>query len=161
MRTYFPRIAHRLCSLVVVLLLAACGGGDVTFNVPPTLPGPYQLTFSMDASFQVPHGDNTIHIAVVRSSDNVVVDGDFGTVSATQNPSFSFMSGAVMERGIDYVVHYWIDSNIGGGTLGVCDPITNDHQWRVQYPSVTNNKNLSVTHNPDPALMVYVCPTFP
>lgn len=91
----------------------------------------------------------------------MVVDGDFGTVSATQNPSFSFMSGAVMERGIDYEVHYWIDSNIGGGTLGVCDPITNDHQWRVQYPSVTNNKNLSVTHNPDPALMVYVCPTFP
>ncbi|MDH3237112.1 MAG: hypothetical protein OEM47_01075 [Deltaproteobacteria bacterium] len=159
MRNCFPRIAHGLCSLVVVLLLAACGGGGGGGDTVTASPGPYQLTFSMDASFQVPHGDNTIHIAVVRSSDNVVVDGDFGTVSATQNPSFSFVSGAVMERGIDYEVHYWIDSNIGGGTLGVCDPITNDHQWRVQYLSVTNDKNLPVSHNP--ALMVNVCPTFP
>jgi len=47
----------------------------------------------------------------------------------------------------------------GGGTRGVCDPITNNHQWRVQYLSVTNDKNLPVAHNP--ALMVYVCPTFP
>lgn len=161
MRTYFPRIAHRLCSLVVVLLLAACGGGDVTFNVPPTLPGPYQLTFSLDETFQDLHGNQPIRIAVVRSFDNVVVAEGSGTVSDNQNPSFSFAAGAVMERFITYEVHYWIDSNIGGGTLGVCDPITNDHQWRVQYPSVTNNKNLSVTHNPDPALMVYVCPTFP
>ncbi len=104
-------------------------------------------------------GNQPIRIAVVRSFDNVVVDEDFGTVSATQNPTFSFVSGAVMERGIDYEVHYWIDSNIGGGTLGVCDPITNDHQWRVQFLSVTNDKNLTVTHNP--ALMVDVCSTFP
>ena len=112
----------------------------------------------MDASFQVPQGENTIHIAVVRSSDNVVVDGDFGTVSATQNPSFSFVSGAVMERGTDCEVHYWIDSNIGGGTLGVCDPITNDHQWSVEFPSVGNNTNLPVTHNL--ALTEDVCSTF-
>ena len=161
MRTYSPRIAHGLSSLLAVVLLAACGGGgDVTFNVPPppTLPGPFMLTFSMDASFQVPHGYNTIHIAVVRSSDGLPVDDDFGTVLATQNPSFSFVSLRVMERGTDYEVHYWIDSNIGGGTLGFCDPITNDHQWRVQFPNVTNDKNLLVTH--DLALMVDVCSTF-
>jgi hypothetical protein len=113
----------------------------------------------MDASFQVPHGDNTIHIAVVRSSDNVVVDGGFGTVSATQNPSFSFVSGAVMERGIDYEVHYWIDSNIGGGTPGVCDPKAIDHQWSVEFPSVTNDKVLTVSH--EPLLTEDVCSTFP
>lgn len=69
----------------------------------------------MDAGFQVPHGNQPISIAIVRSSDGVVVAGDIGNVSATLNPSFSFVSGAVMERGIDYEVHYWIDSNIGGG----------------------------------------------
>ena len=159
MRSNLPSIVHELSSLVVVLLLAACGGGGGGGDTGTAPPGPFKLTFSLDASFQGPHGDNTIHIAVVRSSDGVVVDGAFGTVSATQNPSFSFVSGAVMERGIDYEVHYWIDSNFGGGTLGVCDPITIDHQWSVEFFSVTNDKDLLVEH--DPALTEDVCSTFP
>jgi hypothetical protein len=35
--------------------------------------------------------------------------------------SFFFDAGAVLEQGIAHEVHYWIDSNIGGGTSGVCD----------------------------------------
>lgn len=118
------------------------------------------MTFSLDNTFQGPHGNQPIRIALVRSSDNVVVAGDNnGTVSATRNPSFSFVSGAVMERGTDYEVHYWIDSNIGGGTPGVCDPVTMDHQWRVEFPSVTNDKVFTVSHQP--ALTEDVCSTFP
>jgi len=141
----------------LVFMIHGCGGGGGGGD--GALPGPFQLTFLLDASFQGPHGDNTIHIAVVRSSDNVVVDGDFGTVSATMNPSFTFVSGAVMDRGTDYEVHYWIDSNIGGGTLGFCDPKAIDHQWSVEFLSVTNDKVLAASYIP--ALTEDVCSTFP
>ncbi len=94
------------------------GGGDTV--IP--LPGPYQLTFSLDASFQADHGNQPIGIAVVLSSGGVVVAGDVGIVSATQDPSFSFAAGPVMERGTAYEVHYWIDSNIGGEHWGSAIP---------------------------------------
>ncbi len=138
----------------LAFLIHGCGGGGGDGGSS----GPFQITFSLDDTFQVPHGDNTIHIAVVRSSDNVVVDGGFGTVSATLNPSFTFVSGAVMDRGIDYELHYWIDSNIGGGTLGVCDPKAIDHQWSIEFLSVTNDKVGTVSHNP--AITEDVCSTF-
>jgi len=162
MRTYLPRIAHGLCSMVVVLLLAACGGGgDITFNVPPppTLPGPFQMTFSLDDTFQGPHGGQPIRIALVRSSDNVTVAGDNnGTVSAILNPSFTFVTGLVMVRGTDYAVHYYIDNTVAG-IQGVCDPITIDPQWSREYPSVANDKD--ITESYVPAQMEDVCSTFP
>jgi len=42
-----------------------------------------------------------------------------GVVSATKDPSFIFSADAVLEIGIDYEVHYWIDLNIRGETPGV------------------------------------------
>ena len=139
------------------LAVSACGGGGGSDTTTP-LPGPYQLTFSLDASFQADHGNQPISIAVVRSSDMVVVAGDNGIVSATQNPSFSFDAGPVLERGTAYEVHYWIDSNIGGGTIGVCDPIAIDHQWSVELPSPTNDVDFTVPYQP--ALTEDVCSTF-
>jgi hypothetical protein len=114
--------------------------------------------FSLDATFQGDHGNQPISIAVVRLSDGVVVAGDIGIVSATQNPSFSFAAGPVMERGTAYEVHYWIDSNIGGETLGVCDPIAIDHQWSVEFLSPTNDVDFTVSY--EPALTEDVCSTF-
>lgn len=157
MKTCLPRNAHGLFSLLGVLLLAACGSGDD--GTSSGSPGPYRLTFSLDASFHTAHGGQPIQIAVVRASDGVVVAEGSGTVSATLNPSFFFAAGAVMERGTAYEVHYWIDSNIGGeGTLGVCDPKEIDHQWSVEFPSPTNDVNFTVRY--DPALVEYVCDTF-
>jgi len=63
-----------------------------------------------------------------------------------------------MQAGIDYEVHYWIDSNIGGGTLNVCDPKAIDHQWSVEFAAVANDKDLTVSHND--ALTEDVCETF-
>jgi hypothetical protein len=134
----------------VALLLAACGnGGD---GAASDSPGPFKLTFSLDGSFRNEHGHDPISIALVRLSNSVV--------SATQNPSFSFVTGAVMERGTSYAVHYWIDSNIGvGGTLGVCDRKEFDHQWSTEFLSVTNDKeDFTVSHQP--ALTEDVCSTF-
>lgn len=144
-------------SLVMVFLsLAACGGGgsDTDNN-----PGPYKLTFSLDGSFQTPHGDEPIRIALVRLSDGIVMAEDVGTVSATENPTFSFTTTSIMERGTSYAVHYWIDSNIGGGTLGLCDGTEFDHQWSTEFFTVTNDINFTVGY--EPGLVEYVCDTFP
>jgi len=138
------------------LAVAACGGGS---DDNATNPGPYRLTFSLDASFQGPHGGQPIRIALVRSFDRFVVAEAGGTVSAAQNPSFIFATGAVMQRGTAYEVHYWIDSNIGGGALGVCDPKAIDHQWSTEFPFPTNDVSFTVSYQP--ALTEDVCSTFP
>jgi hypothetical protein len=142
--------------VLVCLAIAACGGGD---GDTVTDPGPYRLTFSLDASFQTPHGGEPIRIALVRLSDGLVLVEDIGTVSATDNPSFSFTTTAIMDRGSSYAVRYWIDSNLGGGTLGVCDPTPFDHQWSTEFYNVTNDINFIVGY--EPGLVEYVCDTFP
>lgn len=143
-------------SIVLACLAVAACGEDDTVTVPD--PGPYQLTFSLDTSFQIPHGNHPIHIALVRLTDGVVVAEDSGIVSATEDPSFSFTPNAMMERGTAYAVRYWIDSNIGGGTIGVCDPITFDHQWSTEFFSPTNDVNFTAMYQPQ--LTEYVCNTF-
>jgi hypothetical protein len=156
MQTLLPRIPHGLFSLVVALLLAACGSGGN--DTGPARSGPFRLTFSLDGSFRSVHGDQPISMALVRVSNSVAIANTSGTVSATQNPSFSFVTGAVMERGTPYAIHYWIDSNIGGGTAGVCDAKAIDHQWSTEFPSPTNDVNLTVPYQP--WLTENVCSTF-
>jgi hypothetical protein len=114
---YRPRW-NRLSSVLVVLVLAffagpGCGHSDSDGTGPG---GPFQLTFRLDASFQALHGGQPVEIAVVRASDGSVVVQANGAVSATQDPSFTWSTGPVMQAGIEYEVHYWIDSNFGGGT---------------------------------------------
>lgn len=142
--------------VLVCLAIAACSGGS---GDTVTNPGPYRITFSLDASFQTPHGGEPIRIALVRLSDGSVLVEDNGTVSASGNPSFSFTTTAIMDRGTSYAVRYWIDSNIGGGTLGVCDSTTFDHQWSTEFYNVTNDINFTVGYRP--GLVEYVCNTFP
>lgn len=64
----------------------------------------------------------------------------------------------MMERGTAYAVHYWIDSNINGGALGVCDPTTIDHQWSVEFFTPTNDINFIASYQPE--LTEYICSTF-
>ena len=140
------------------LVIVACDiGGDGSTHSSD--PGPYQLTFSLDESFQVPHGNQPIRIALVRLTDGLVLEEESGTVSATSDPAFTFTPAAMMERGKSYAVHYWIDSNIGGGTLGLCDPTSFDHQWSTEFFTPTNDINFIVGY--EPTLTEYVCDTFP
>ena len=120
--------------IIACLVITACGGGGGGGDTTTPLPGPYQLTFSLDSSFQADHGNQPISIGVVRASDGIVVAGDIGIVSATQNPSF-------------------------GGTIGVCDPIAIDHQWSVELLSPTNDVDFTVSYQP--TLTEDVCSTFP
>jgi len=156
-RYYLRRLL--LPIVISCLLIFSCGGGGGGGGDTVTdLPGPFTVTFSLDATFQVPHGDQPISIAVVRLLDGMAVAEGSGIVSATQNPSFSYAAGAVMDRGTAYAVHYWIDSNIGDGTIGVCDPIAIDHQWSVEFLSPTNDVDFTVSY--EPALTEDVCGTF-
>lgn len=150
-------MANRLLPVLILVLVAgaACDGNSSS----PTSPtGPYRLTFSLDATFQEPHGGQSIAIALVRTADGSVVVQANGAVSPTQDPSFTWSTGPVMQAGDDYEVHYWIDSNLGGGTLGVCDRKAIDHQWSVEFPAVANDKDHTVSHND--ALTENVCETF-
>jgi hypothetical protein len=144
-----------LIIVVASLAFAACGGDD---EVTGPTAGPFQLSFSLDASFRGPHGGQSVNIAAIRSSDGVMVAGGDGVVSATQDPSFTFAAGAVLEAGTDYEVHYWIDSNFGVGTPGVCDDKGIDHQWSVEFLSVSNDVVWTASH--DPSLTEDVCATF-
>lgn len=135
---------------------AACDSDDEIDS--SDAPGPFQLIFSLDESFQSPHGGQQISMAVVRESDGLTVAHTNGTISATQNPSFSFNAGAVLEKRVSYAVHYWIDSNFGGGTLGVCDSKEIDHQWSVEFPSPDNDVTFTASYNAD--LTEDICDTF-
>ncbi|MHC4235926.1 MAG: hypothetical protein ACYSUQ_12485 [Planctomycetota bacterium] len=120
--------------------------------------GPFQLTFELDDSFQGPHGGQAITVAVVRASNGAVVERGNGTVSATASPPFSFTTGDVLEGGTAYEVHYWIDSNFGGGIVGVCDPKATDHQWNAAVAAPSDDVTITEAH--DQASTEDVCTSF-
>lgn len=120
--------------------------------------GPFQLTLELDASYQAPHGGDAVRVAVVDPSDGSVIAQESGTVSAMADPAFSYTAPGVLVSGTEYEVHYWIDSNFGDGTPGVCDPTANDHQWNLAVPAVSADVTLSESH--DPQSLEQVCETF-
>lgn len=117
------------------------------------------LTFQGDASFQGAHGGQAIEVGVVRSSDGQLVTSMTDTVSATMDPAFSFDFPGALLKGTEYEVHYWIDSNFGGGTAGACDPVDVDHQWSVMLGSTTDD-SVTQTEAHDPTTQSAVCSTF-
>ncbi len=140
----------------LLVALGACGDDEVT---APT--GPFQLIFQGDVSFQGPHGGDSITVAVVRTSDGAVVAQETGTVSASAffvDLPFSVTFTGLLVVGVAYEVHYWIDSNFGGGTEGVCDPKAIDHQWNVAIAAVEGNVIITETH--DATMTTDVCSTF-
>jgi hypothetical protein len=145
-----------LLIVLASLSLAACSDDNQDVTGPTS--GPFRMTFSLDSSFQAPHGGQSINIAVLRSSDGVMVAGGDGLVSATEDPSFTFVTGAVLEDGMSYEVHYWIDSNFGVGTPGVCDAKDIDHQWKIEFQSVSGDIEWTESHQPSET--EDVCSTF-
>ncbi len=54
-----------------------------------------------------------------------------------------------------YNIEYWIDSNVGGGTVGQCDAPAIDHQWRTIVPAVTGDTEITDAH--DAGLITDIC----
>lgn len=151
MKTCAIRIA-KLFLLVLFLLPAACGSSS-SYSTNNS-PGPYKVTLSLDGSFNTLQGGQSIRIAVVRATNGVKVAEGSGIVSGTLDPSFTFVSGNVMERGIGYGVHFWIDSNGNGA----CDSPTVDYQRSIEILVATNDVNFTEPYNP--AITEDVCSTF-
>ncbi len=143
-----------LLGLGLLAGVQACGEDEPTNGTTS-----FQLTFQGDMSFQGAHAGHAISVAVVRTSDGMVVATQTGTVSGTTDPAFSFTFAGALEEGTAYQVHYWIDSNFGGGTVGVCDPTMNDHQWSVPVPAASADLTLTESH--DAGALTDVCTTFP
>jgi hypothetical protein len=132
--------------LIVPLLVAglvACDDDDGPLE--PT--GPFDLSFSGDATFQGAHGGQALSV-VVRTVGGTEVAAADGTVSATADPSFAFNFTGILERNTSYELVYWVDSNFGGGAEGVCDPPVNDHQWLIEIGQVTGDETIEDTHRP-------------
>ncbi len=149
------QVQRRTFHAFVVLAAASLllGGGSAAMAAAKS-----NLVFSGDASFNGAHGGQAIAVAVVRVKDGKVVAKKSGTVSKTANPSFSFTFNGVLENGKAYDVDYWIDSNFGGGTKGVCDSKNHDHQWRVSLGTVSGNVTHTEKHRP--AQTADVCNAF-
>lgn len=139
--------------LTVAVVFAGCDDDE-----PTGAGGPFDLVFQGTNTYGGPHGGHGIYVAVVRSSDGVVVARDDGTVSATANPAFSFTFTNLLQAGTAYEIHYWIDSNFAAGTVGVCDPQTNDHQWNLAVAAPT--QDVTVTEIHDASDLSPVCDTF-
>ncbi|MDT8879457.1 hypothetical protein RSO68_08250 [Halomonas saccharevitans] len=118
----------------------------------------YDLTFQGDASFAGAHGGQAVQAALVDADSGEVLEMASGTVSADDDPTFSFDFPGALSEGGSYAVHYWIDSNFGGGSEGSCDPMGTDHQWSVALEASGG----AVTHveSHDPGAQSEVCATF-
>jgi hypothetical protein len=156
---------------VPVILLLAClftPHCDDSDDVIVSGSGPYSLRFSLAADFQQ-YGGMRVSWALLRSDNGEKLAAGDGTISATTNPAFTVDTGDVMLLGVPHQMHYWIDSNIGGGTPGVCDPVVRDEdgeilesfdmQWIAPFGGVTDDLVFIAIHDPD--LVWDVCDTFP
>lgn len=142
-------------SLVGLTLLVATVAGCNDDSVQPDT-GPFTLTFEGDASFQGAHGGQELHAAVL-DGDGVAVTQADATVSETADPSFALdFTGLPGADG--YRVHYWIDSNFSGGTAGVCDDPSVDHQWDVTIGTLDADTTHTEVHRPTETMDV--CSTF-
>lgn len=140
-------------SIVSLILVVAAVAGCDDETVEPL--GPFTLTFQGDASFQGAHAGQEISAAVL-DADGAVVGEAMGTVSDTEDPSFSFEFTGLGSG--NYNVHYWIDSNFGEGTAGACDDPSMDHQWDVAIGTLEADTTHTEEHRPTET--TDVCSTF-
>jgi len=116
--------------MALLVTLGACGEDTgIDFAAPP--PGPYLLTVQGDVDFQMPHGNQTLTVSVYSQNLGFLAGQQTVTISANEDPPFFLSFPRLLAEGSPYDVLFWIDSNDGGGTPGVCDPPEFDHQWSV------------------------------
>ncbi len=162
---------HQKSSPRAILLLLACLFTlhcEETEQIIVDGSGPYNLRFSLAGDFQQ-YGGERISWALLRSDTGERLVTGAGTISFTANPPFTANTGNVMLLGVPHEMHYWIDTNIGGGTPGECDPVVRDaddnlvesfdRQWTAPFGGATADLVFIAIHNPD--RVQDVCASFP
>lgn len=137
-----------VASLMLMPLLASCGGDDGGTTAPDEPEATFDLTFTGDDTFHDAHGGQTLHVGIKDAESGALVASDQGTVSSSADPSFEFTFADALTEGESYYLDYWIDSNFDGGTEGTCGPPVDDHQWRIDVTSVTEDVTIADTHRP-------------
>lgn len=145
------RTAWMFLPLLTVSLLAVACEEDST--EPDET---FDLVFRGDATFQGPHGDQTVTVALVQNG--VVLETETATVSGTANPAFSVTFDEALDEGESYQIHYWIDANFAGGTEGECDAPPVDHMWSLNIGPV--DEDITMTEDHDVTNLVDVCGSF-
>lgn len=149
MTSFIPRARDASRPLVASLLLVSASA---------LASEGHDLTFSGDGSFIAPHGGQAVHVALYDVAAGEVVASDAGSVSMNAPSAFSFTFPGALEEGRLYDIHYWIDSNFGGGSEGQCDPVNVDHQWRAALIHIEGPVTLEVAH--EPSRQAPVCTSF-
>jgi hypothetical protein len=140
-------------ALIAVALVSTCDpiGGSPLFATSGL-----NLTFAGDSTFIASQAGRTVTAALVH--DDTVVAKASTTVSTTPGDAFSFTFPGALTEGESYAVDYWIDSNIDGGSVGVCDPPPVDLTWQVSVAAVTGPVDIAANY--DPTAVVDVCSAF-
>jgi hypothetical protein len=147
--TRIPMVLPLLAAAAaLLLLLPGCSSSGGSMGGGTMSGGAYTLTFQGNGTFNGPHGGQAIQAALIDADTGKVVAKESGTVSKTADPSFSFTFEHALKPGTHYDVDYWIDSNFGGGTVGVCDAKIHDHQWNVKLGEVSSDVTHVETHRP-------------
>lgn len=116
------------------------------------------LTFLAEAEFGLAHAGQAVELAVIRSSDGVIVALANAVSVEGADPAFEFEFEHLLLNGEAYHIHYWVDSNYNGGVAGQCDPPPYDHQWAVDLGTVVRDTVLVGLH--DASSFTDVCSTF-
>ena len=137
----------------VMLLSAGCDDNKVM-----RFDGLYDLRLSLGGDYRAPFEGESVEWALIRAADQVELARGEGVIAASGNPVFTMAAPDSLEFGVDYEFRYWIDSNTGGGTAGVCDIETIDYQWNYQFRAPMNDVRLILTY--DETRTLNVCATF-
>ena len=102
-------------------------------------------------------GKKSISIAVLNVLGEVVAE-ESGNVSSVSDPTFALNVSTLLDAAVVYQLRYRIDSNVGGGSVGVCDPPGTDHQTSQSF-TISSDVTITLVH--DDANADEVCSSFP
>jgi hypothetical protein len=120
-------------------IAAMAAFGVLACNPPINEPGSFNLAVTIPASYPAEHAGQTYAMALVEGVSGLERDTQVGLILASGEAVVTFAD--LVEEGVDYEIHLWIDSNLAGGTVDTCDgpPAYFDHQWLYQAGQYTED----------------------
>jgi hypothetical protein len=111
--------------LAALAALAALG-----CNPPVDTTGEFDLDVTIPASYAAAHSGLGFALALVEGVDGNEIDTVTGSLPSSGSTAALFADAVV--QGVPYELHFWVDSNLGGGTALACDGAPDSRSlWRV------------------------------